>query len=132
MQKIQVQTEIDFLTIFNDLATKDLELFAKEIAIILTKRKAREQRAKEADLLQKLNEECVLPDGHFERFYWLNQKKSTTPLSETERTELAQLIQEEEQLRLKRVKVLGKLARLKKMSIQQVSEQLALKAPEIV
>ncbi len=52
------------------------------------------------------------------------KKEPRSPLSEAEATQLENLIQEEESLQVKRVEILGKLAQLKGVTLQQVVEEL--------
>ncbi len=132
MQKIQIQTELDMNTILQQLKISELEAFAREISMHITQRKAKDKKTREAELLQKLNEECVLPHQHLQLFYFLIEKRRNKQLSKNEAKQLAQLIQEEEMMRLKRIKILGELAQLKNIPISQLTEQLGIKPPQSV
>jgi len=68
------------------------------------------KKAKIAELLRKLNKECVLPDGDLERFYELKSKREKAALPPKEEKLFFQLIKEEEQLRIKRIEILGEIA----------------------
>lgn len=127
MQKIQVSTEIDLQTILNQLQTNELEEFVRETEAMIVRRKAKDKKLQEAELLLKLNEECVLDNLSLQRFHELNSKRKIQELPERELEELHQLIREEEGLRLKRVKVLGELSRLKNISINELIEVLGIK-----
>ena len=46
MSKVQIKTEIDLLAVLPQLDTSELEQYAKEIAKLLTQRKATSKKAK--------------------------------------------------------------------------------------
>jgi len=127
MSKVQIKTEIDLLAILPQLDTNDLERYAKEIAKLLTQRKAKSKKAKIAGLLRQLNEECVLPEGDLERFYELKSKRDKTALPPKEEKLFFQLIKEEEKLRIKRIKILGKIAQLKDIPLAKLNKELGIK-----
>ena len=127
MAKVQVTTEIDLKAILSQLDTDELEAYAKEISDLLTQRKAKSKKARIAELLKQLNEECVLPEKDLKRFYELRKKRSKKELSEKELAELFQLIKEEEALRIQRIKVLGELAKLKGVSMAELNKELGIK-----
>ena len=127
MSKVQIKTEIDLLSILTQLDTSELETYAKEIANLLTQRKAKSKKAKITALLQQLNEDCILPEKDIERFYQLRQKRAAQELSKKELTELFRLIDEEEGLRIKRIKILGEIATLKGISISKLTKELGIK-----
>lgn len=132
MQKIQIQTELDLQSLLQQLKTSELEAFSREIAMLLTQRKAKDTKIREAELLQKLNEECVLSSHQLQLFYFLSQKRKEKELPKKELKQLFQLIHEEEKLRLKRIKILGELAQLRNTSIDKLIIQLGIKPPQSV
>lgn len=131
MQKIQIQAEVDIKSLLAQMDTDDLEEFVQNASAVLTQRRTTNVKAKETELLQRLNEECTLPDMHWTRFRELLQKRATQSLSEAEATQLENLIQEEESLRVKRVEILGKLAQLKGVTLEQVVEEVDIQSVEI-
>jgi len=131
MQKIQIQAEVDVKSLIAQMDTDDLEYFVQKASAVLPQRRTTNIKAKETKLLQRLNEECILPDIHWTRLRELLQKRSMQSLSEAEATQLENLIQEEESLRVKRVEILGKLAQLKGVSLEQVVEELGIQFVEI-
>jgi hypothetical protein len=117
MAKVQIQTEIEIRKLLTQLKTSQLESFLHEISALITRRKAKDKKAHEGRLLQQLNEECVLSEQHWQEFVVLKAKREATDISDPELTRLGQLIQEEEQLRLKRIQILGELSQLRDISL---------------
>lgn len=128
MQKVQVQAEIDVKSFLSQLGTSELEDFLRETAALLKRRKVGDKKAKEAALLRRLNEECALPEAHWQRFRSLDVKRQSSELTAHESKELFQLIKEEEQLRLKRIQILGELAQIKGISLPEIAKELGIKA----
>jgi len=127
MSKVQIKTEIDLLAILPQLDTNDLERYANEIAKLLTQRKAKNKKAKIAELLITLNEECVLPEGDLERFYELKSKREKAALPSKEEKLFFKLIKEEENLRIKRIEILGQIAQLKDIPLTKLNKELGIK-----
>ncbi len=129
MQKVQIQTEIDVRTFLSQLGTKELEAFLREIPALLARRKSEAQKAKEVALIQRLNEECVLPESHWQRYNALSEKQEETELTPAESKEFFQLVAEERQLQLKRIHILGELAQLRGATLDEVAKDLGIKSP---
>ena len=127
MSKVQIKTEIDLLAILPQLDTSELEQYAKEIAKLLTQRKAKSKKAKIAVLLRQLNEECVLPEGDLERFYELKSKREKAALPSKEEKLFFKLIKEEEKLRIQRIEILGAIAQLKDIPLAKLNKELGIK-----
>ncbi len=130
MQKIQVQTEIDIKSLLSQLHTSELEDILRETSATLARRKSNNKKSEISKLLRTLNEDCTLPAGHLEKLRSLIEKRGSGNLSLQEQKELNTLIKEEETLRLKRIKILGKLAQIKGISLQDLTEQLGITLPE--
>lgn len=130
MQQIKVKADIDVNHLLSNLQTDELELVIREASAMLTQRKTLNKKSQEALLLNRLNEECMLPDSHWTRFRELTAKRDIGQLSEQEQVELLQLIDAEEQIRLVRIKILGELAQLKGISLPQLVEQLGIQPVE--
>ena len=127
MSKVQIKTEIDLLDVLSQLETSDLKRYAKEIAKLLTQRKAENKNAKIAELLRTLNEECILPKGDLERFHELKSKREKAELPPKELKLFFKLIKEEEQLRIKRIEILGEIAQLKNIPLAKLNKELGIK-----
>ena len=126
MGKIELKAVFDVNAILSQLNIRQLEEFLAAIAADLKKRKAKDPRVHEADLLHKLSEVCVLPEKSLQQFYELTEKKQVDSLSEREQQLLNKLIEEEEILRTQRVKLLGELAHLRGISLEQLMIDLGL------
>jgi len=124
MSKVQINTEIDLLSVLPQLDTSDLERYAKEIAKLLAQRKTKSKKAKIADLLQTLNEKCVLSEKESSRFYELRTKRNR---EEKELKELFKLIKAEENLRIKRIKILGEISKLRNIPLAKLNKELGIK-----
>jgi len=127
MSKVQINTEIDLLSILPQLDTSDLERYAKEIAKLLAQRKTKSKKAKIADLLQTLNEKCVLSEKESNRFYELRTKRTKEELAPKELKELFKLIKAEENLRIKRIKILGEISKLRNIPLAKLNKELGIK-----
>ncbi len=132
MQKIRVLAEVDIDSVFADLNTGELKAFVRKLSAMITQRRVADIGTKEVELLQKLNEECVLPYNQLERFMFLRHKRKSTELPPGELKELFQLIEEEELLRVKRMQILGELAQLTDIPLLELMKQLGLNQPPSV
>jgi hypothetical protein len=130
MPKIQIQTEIDFQGLLDQMPTTDIEAFVQEASSVLVRRKAGEKN-REHTLLRRLNEECALPDEHWRQYRELLEKRQITQsFSPSEQEQFDVLVREEEQMRLKRIKILGELAQLKGLTLDQIAAKLGLDADQ--
>lgn len=113
MHEVQVQAEKDVRSFLSQFETKELEAFQREIPGLLARRKAADKKVREIALLQRLSDECVLPEKHWLRFNALSEKKEETDLTPQEWKVYFRLIEEERKLQLKRILILGELAQLR-------------------
>lgn len=130
MQNVQVQAEIDAKSFLSQFGTRELEEFLREIPGLLARRNVVDKKAKETALLRRLNEECALPEKHWLRFNALREKKEDTELTLRESKEFFRLIKEERQLQLKRILILGELAQLRGVTLDEIADELGIKSPE--
>lgn len=75
MPKIQVQAEVDVKSLLAQMDTDELEGLVREASALLTQRKSDSGKSQITQLLQRLNEECALPEAHWEAFHFLSQKE---------------------------------------------------------
>ena len=132
MEKVQIQTEIDIQKLLAQLNTSQLEACMREISALIRLRSTTDKTALEARLLQQLNEACVLPLEDWREFTQLKEKREAESISEAELSRLAELIQQEERLRLKRVELLGALAELREISLPVLMKELGIQPPQSV
>ncbi len=128
MTKIQIQSEIDpqvLLASVSQIPVKELEYFVRELNALITRRKTNNMEHRDRVLLRKINE-TVLPQKKSERYIQLHHQLEASKLSETEHKEFMTLVEEEENLRNKRVKYLIELAQLRSVSLPQLMETLGL------
>ncbi len=114
----------------SQLGTQDLEGFLREIKGLLTRRRAKDVKAREKALLQRLNEECAFPAAHWLQFRELSEKMQAGDLVTAERETWFQLVKEEKKMRLHRIKLLGELAQLRGVSLPEIATQLGIQAPD--
>jgi hypothetical protein len=101
---------------FNNFFNKMLTLRAQRIAPVLSK--------EESDLLKKINR--GFPQKKWERLDFLNDKLEYETLSEAEHEELSVLIEAYEEYSLQRMRQLGQLATARKVSLDEVMNQLGI------
>ena len=126
------KAEINIPYFLSQFKTNELEEFMREIAALIKSRKTKNKKAREVELLQTLNEDCVLPQAHLERFLFLKKKRENNELPKEELEELFKFIEEEETLRLKRIHILGEIADLRSVSILKVTKDLGIQPTQNV
>ncbi len=126
MGKIELKAEYDVKAILSQLTLSQLEAFSLEIKADLMRRKADNPKEKETALLYQIMEECTLSPESLTAFHRLIEKRSDTLLTETEQLQLDRLIEEEELLRVQRVKLLGELAQLRGISLKELASDLGI------
>jgi hypothetical protein len=130
MTTIQVQSEVSLDALLNgveQLNTADLEHFADKVLELRAKRRAPSIPRREADLLQQINQ--GVPQGMQQRFDELTARRRADVLTPEEHQELLQLIDQIEQLDVKRMEGLAELAQLRKVSLRKLMKQLGLRPP---
>lgn len=130
MQQIRVKADIDVNHLLSNLKTDELEMVIREASAMLTQRKTHDIKTQEALLFNRLNEEFILPDNYWTRFRELISKRDNGQLTEPELSELLHLIEQEEQMRLNRLKILGELSQLKGISLPELIKQLGIQPVE--
>ncbi|MEL6720660.1 MAG: hypothetical protein AAFO82_17150 [Bacteroidota bacterium] len=128
MTRIQFQTELDIQQFVSQLDIAALETFSKEIDAAIARKKQKDKEQREKKLIQQLNIDCVLSPESWNHFQILIKKREAEPLSVEEQKELQLLIQEEEQLRLKRVEILGELSKIKNIPLLELMKQMDIQA----
>lgn len=129
MFRIPINTEIDsqtFLKSVANLSLSELETFAKELNALIRKRKKKEIKNQEKALLSQLNQMVLTKDKH-EKILELSPKVELETISIKEKKELQQLLEEAEELRNGRVKIMIELAQLKSVSLSTIMKDLGLK-----
>lgn len=94
-------------------------------AIILQIEHLVQDESSEVELLQALNT-CIFPDNELHQLLNLREKRKKQELPKHELDLLFDLIKKEEQLRLERINILGKLAQLRGIPLPQLAEELGI------
>jgi len=128
MEKLKV--ELDLTKVLKGLKISDLEQLIKEASALVIRRKAKENKRLESELLFQLNHVYVPSQVHLKRFFELVERRNQETISTKELTELQTLIDEEEAFQVERIKILGKLSQIWNMTIMQVVKKLGLKPKE--
>lgn len=126
-----IDDKFDVTAFLAQFDTNELEAFKVEVEADIKRRKTSDKKIREVVLLQALND-CVLPEDNLKRALHLNQKRKENQLTDNELENFMKLAQEEEVLRLKRIRILGELAQLKNISLPQLTEELGIKPLEDV
>lgn len=129
MLRIPITTEIDgkaFLKNAANLPLSELETFAKELNALIQQRRKKQIKKQEKALLVKINQ-AVLSKTKHEKILELSPKVELETISIKEQKELSKLLQEAEELRNKRVKIMIELAHLKSVSLPTIMKELGLK-----
>lgn len=121
-----IDDKFDVATFLAQFNTDELEAFKVEVEADIKRRKTNDKEVREVVLLEALND-CVLPEGNLKKALHLNKKRKQNQLNDNELEDFLALAQEEETLRLKRVRILGELAQIKNMSLPQLTEALGIK-----
>ncbi len=108
------------------LDTPALENFLQEVAHLLARRKAKMLSKRETELLTQVSE-ALLPTTLQKRYDSLYQKLRSEKISEAEHTELKQLSKQLEGNAAKRMRSMIELAALRKISLDELMEQLGIK-----
>jgi hypothetical protein len=126
MTTIQVQSQLSFDKLMGSLpqlSSAELAQLARHAAQIEARRKAQALSEAEAALLLKINQGVVSPALQ-QRCASLTSKSRAAALSEVEQVELAQLVDEIEQLNALRMGYLVELAQLRGVTLEQLMAKL--------
>lgn len=126
--KPKVKVELnEILDGISQLDTKELETFFKRVGMLLAHRKAPHLSEQEFRLLKEINRTLSL--AHQQRYLSLKEKRIQGILSQAEAEELMAMIEEIEQVGVKRLECLVELAKLRGVGLPELKEQLGIKAP---
>jgi hypothetical protein len=120
----------ELLQSVKNLPIKELEQFIQHVLILRAQRSANSLSAQESELLEYINRS--IPTALQQRYDLLSEQQRQYCLSEDEHKELLKLIEQIEQFDLQRLKYLGKLAKLRKVSLKTVMQDLGIKAADYV
>lgn len=114
----------ELLTVAKQLSENDLDRLLQEVAVLRAQRKAHVLPAAEAQLLQKINQ--GIPEELRTQYQTLRAKREAETLTEQEYQTLIQLSNTIEQLGAQRLEALVNLAQLRRVSLKDLMETLAI------
>jgi len=127
MPVIQVEAQVptdELLKAVGQLSQPDLEQFVFQVIALRAKRQAPGLPRDESELLLKINE--GMPPDIQARYNDLIAKRQDETLTPDEYKELLRLTQQVEKLEVRRVEYLAELARLRRMSLTALMENLGI------
>ena len=132
MQVVEIKSQVtmsleEILLGVSKLETSDLEFFLSEVSQILATKKISNYSKRETQLLELINEH--LPEQKIKRYQFLSNKLQEETIDDTEHGELLNLVERIELEDTKRLGHLLELARLRKVSLDEIKIQLNLVSP---
>lgn len=118
----------ELLKAVSQLNTPDLEHFASEVMTLRAQRKAPHLSGLETELLLKINQ--GIPTDLRDRYDALIARRRQETLDPQEQSELLRLTAEVEQLETQRMAHLAELARLRKVTLRALMDDLGIQAPD--
>jgi hypothetical protein len=106
----------------------ELESFIHQLNALVTRKKTPDNNVRETVLLDKINR-TVLAKLKRERYHALIYKLEMETISDTDHAELLELVEEEEKIRVKRLKYLIELSQLRNTTLPQLMKTLELTKP---
>jgi hypothetical protein len=106
----------------------ELESFIHQLNALVTRKKTPDNNVRETVLLDKINR-TVLAKLKRERYHALIYKLEMETISDTDHAELLELVEEEEKIRVKRLKYLIELSQLRNTTLPQLMKTLELTEP---
>lgn len=106
----------------------ELEAFVRQLNAVITRKRRTDKNLQDTLLLDKINR-TVLAISKRERYQTLIYKLEMETISETEHAELLELVEQEEKIRVKRIKYLIELAQLRNVTVPQLMKTLELTKP---
>ncbi|MDZ7898114.1 MAG: hypothetical protein U5N85_08810 [Arcicella sp.] len=103
----------------------ELERFLREANALLFRKKIKDTKLRERQLLYKINR-SVLGISQIERYHLLSEQVQMGTIDEAERSEFEILANQEEKLRNLRVKYMIELSQIREVSLSQVMQSLGL------
>jgi hypothetical protein len=129
--KVEVQLSLEeLLKAVEQLSIPELEQFVSSAIALQAKRRAINLPQPEAELLLKINQ--GIPADTQKYYNELIAKREAETLTPNEHKELLQLTEQIEQLQSKRIEYLADLARIRKVSLTELRENLGIKTPVYV
>jgi hypothetical protein len=120
--------QIDGKTLLHNAAqmpVPELERFLREANALLFRKKTKDKKLRERQLLYKINS-AILDSFQIERYHLLSEKLHLGTIEDIEQFELEGLANQEEKLRNQRVKYMIELSQIRETTLLQLMESLDL------
>lgn len=128
---MSAQTSMDELILSaKSLPIKELDQFVQRLLILRAERNESRLSKQESELLQSINK--AIPEALQQRYDLLKDKEHQNQLSRNEHQEMLKLIEEIEYFDAKRLQNLVILAKLRKISLNTVMQDLGIQAKKYV
>jgi hypothetical protein len=112
----------------SQMPVTELESFIYQLNALVTRKKTPDNNLRDTALLEKINR-TVLEKSKRERCQTLIYKLEMETISDTDQAELERLVEEEEKIRVKRLKYLIELSQLRNVTLPQLMKTLELTKP---
>ena len=109
----------------DQMPVTELEAFVQQLNALITRKKTTDKNLRDTMLLDKINQ-TVLDKTKRERYQSLIYRMEMETISDIEHTELLKLVEQEEKIRVKRLKYLIELAQLRNITLPQLMKTLEL------
>ena len=129
VHNIEISTE-NLLNIVSQLPEKEFQLFVKKAEKLRNKSVKPRWTKKEVEIIKEINE-CVLSPEKQNLYDKLVKKRQDEKISKTELDELIALTDESEELNVKRLENLVRLALTSRKSVDEIMEELEISPPPI-
>ena len=119
---------IDSQSLLNNAAQMpvlELERFLREANAVLLRKKIKDKKIRERQLLYKINS-TILNSIQITRYHVLYEKLHLGTINDAETIEFEELANQEEKLRNQRVKYMIELSQISETTLPQVMERLGL------
>ena len=130
IQNIDVTTESILKAVIR-MPDNEFDKFIEEAKKLRNGSRKTKWTKEEVTIIGKLNK-LVFPEEKYNRFVGLIKKRQNETISESEFEKLQKLIEEGEELDVKRIELLAKLAKSKNKSLDEIMEMLDIRPPEIL
>ncbi|XWK86255.1 MAG: STAS/SEC14 domain-containing protein [Phormidium sp.] len=124
--EIQMSSE-ELLKAVSQLSLPDLEQFVAQVIALQAQRRANNLPQIEAELLLKINQ--GIPSNIQKQYNELVIKRQAETLTKNEHQELLNLTEQIEKLQTQRIEYLVELARIRKISLRELMENLGIQVP---
>lgn len=129
VHNVEISTE-NLLNIVSQLPEKEFQLFVKKAEKLRNKSFKPQWTKKEVEIIKEINE-CILPPEKQKRYDKLVEKRQAEKISQAELEELIALTDETEELNVKRLENLVRLALSSRKSVDEIIDELEIRQPTV-